>query len=385
MSAGLPLSSLLSHVLVAFTIEFDNEFERRFAQAGGGARVVSLVMWSNFMRFVGDGITVGELSTAAGLRKARMLSTLGGMERWRYVAVGSEPAGRPPKAKREGWGSARGLRSDWVVLPTPAGRTAAEIWRPLFDDIERRWEERFGADAIDELRRSLAAIVARLDGELPEYLPIVGSADGMAAGVSPLARDETAVDGDDTASRPHLSALLSQVLVAYTLDFEQESEVSLPLSANFVRVLDTAGVAVRDLPLVAGVSKEATSMALTFLTKAGYVVPATAPDGTRLVRLTTKGGDVQTSSSRLHAVVEDRWKARFGADDIRQLRSSLQHLLDRRDGDHALISRGLRPHSDGWRANKRYLQHTEAMVEDPSAALPHYPLVLHRGGWPDGS
>jgi len=29
MAAGLPLSTLLSQVLVAFTIEFDNEFERR--------------------------------------------------------------------------------------------------------------------------------------------------------------------------------------------------------------------------------------------------------------------------------------------------------------------------------------------------------------------
>ena len=47
MSAGVPLSTLLSRALVAFTIEFDNEFEHRFAQVGGGARVASLVMWSN--------------------------------------------------------------------------------------------------------------------------------------------------------------------------------------------------------------------------------------------------------------------------------------------------------------------------------------------------
>jgi hypothetical protein len=28
---------------------------------------------------------------------------------------------------------------------------------------------------------------------------------------------------------------------------------------------------------------------------------------------------------------------------------------------------------------------TEAMMTDPMKALPHYPLVTHRGGWPDGS
>jgi hypothetical protein len=26
-----------------------------------------------------------------------------------------------------------------------------------------------------------------------------------------------------------------------------------------------------------------------------------------------------------------------------------------------------------------------AMLSDPAAALPHYPMVLHRGGFPDGS
>jgi hypothetical protein len=25
------------------------------------------------------------------------------------------------------------------------------------------------------------------------------------------------------------------------------------------------------------------------------------------------------------------------------------------------------------------------MIDDPGSGLPQYPLVLHRGGWPDGS
>ena len=84
MPAPLPLSALLSQVLVAHSIELDNEFERRLAESGESARPTSVVMWSNFLRFVGDGITVGELPAAAGLRRARVLSNLGGMERWRY-------------------------------------------------------------------------------------------------------------------------------------------------------------------------------------------------------------------------------------------------------------------------------------------------------------
>ena len=229
-----------------------------------------------------------------------MLSTLGGMERWRYVVVGPELAGEPP-AKRDGWGSARGLRSDWFVCLTPAGRKAQEIWQPLFDEIERRWEERFGADTIAELRGSLEAIIGRLDVQLPEYLPIVGSSNGMAAGLSPLEERGATVGDGGTASRLHLPALLSQVLLAYTINFEEESELSLPLSANFVRVLDERRVPIRELPVVAGVPKEATSMALTFLAKTGYVLIEA-----KQVRLTPKGRQAQESSVRLHDGVAGR-------------------------------------------------------------------------------
>jgi hypothetical protein len=133
-SPNSPLSTLLSQVLVACTIEFDSEFELRFAQAGGAARVVPLVMWSNFLRFVGDGITFGDLPAATRLQKPRTLSTLGGMERWRYVAVGADDHGRSRASKRDGFGSARGLQSTWFVRPTPDGRKAEAIWRGGWPD-----------------------------------------------------------------------------------------------------------------------------------------------------------------------------------------------------------------------------------------------------------
>ena len=69
MDGRLPLPSLLSHALVAFTIEFDNEFEHQAPHRTtnhsltAGTRhvpwLVSMVMWSNFMRFVGqEGTTI---------------------------------------------------------------------------------------------------------------------------------------------------------------------------------------------------------------------------------------------------------------------------------------------------------------------------------------
>ena len=50
-----------------------------------------------------------------------------------------------------------------------------------------------------------------------------------------------------------------------------------------------------------------------------------------------------------------------------------------------LISAGLVPHPDGWRASPPYARLTQAMIADPAGALPHYPMVSHRGGYPDGS
>jgi hypothetical protein len=53
--SGRALSALLSQVLVAFTVELDNEFERRMGQAGYPGARLSLVVWANLMRFVAEG------------------------------------------------------------------------------------------------------------------------------------------------------------------------------------------------------------------------------------------------------------------------------------------------------------------------------------------
>jgi len=250
------LSALLSHVLVAFTIEFDNEFEHQMphtttwgpaAHSRHGPWLVSLVMWSNFMQFVGeDGVSLRELESLA------RITNLKGLERWGYVVVEPDPADSrtaPP-------------RSDWVVRPTPAGRRAQAVWRPLADVIEKRWQARFGKDEIGRLRVSLQALVSQLDVEMPHYLPVVWS--GKSEVPDLKGRLPAAAEGG-IASRLDLSVLLSQVLLAFTIDFERESNVSLPISANALRVLDEKGVRVRDLPRLTGVSKEAISMSVGFL------------------------------------------------------------------------------------------------------------------------
>ena len=370
-----PLSTPLSHLLVAFTIELDNEFERRMAEAVATRPFrVSVVMWSNLLRVAGDGITVGSLSAATGIPTGRLLSTIGGMERWRYVDAWPPGTRTAPRQKRDGFGSARGLEQDWVVRPTDVGRVAQETWPPLFGETERRWEERFGANEIAELRRSLTSLVGRLEARLPEYLPIVTGSNGMAAVVEePEARGTMPVP---------LSTLLSQVLLAYTLEFERESPISLPLDANVVRVLETSGVDVREVPAAAAVSGEAISMALTYLTKHGF---ADVDGRAKLASLTPKGLAARESSPGRHSAVVRRWTSRFGRDELDRLRAAMRGVLEQREDARMRLALGLRPHPEGWRAGARYLKPTEAMLADPRVGLPAYPMVLHRGGWPDGS
>ena len=369
MAAGLPLSALLSQVLVAFTIELDNEFERRMphrttnhgsAASPGAPWLVSLVMWSNCMRFVGrEGVPVGELEALA-----RTATNLNGMERWGYIVVEPGPADSRPKPSR----------SSWVIRATAAGRKAQEVWRPLFGAIEKRWQARSGEGEIGQLRESLRALVSRIDVDLPDCLPILGY--GLFSKGPDRKRGTADRQRDGIDSHLPLSSLLSRALLLFAIEFERESDLSLAISANLVRVLDQRGVRVRDLPILTGVSKEAIAAAMGILQKKRAAVAGSARTGrlAKVARLTAKGREAQQSYSRLVAIIEARWQDRFGKDTIRILRDSLEGLVGESTAQRSPLFSGLEPYPDGWRAS----------VPKPST-LPHYPMVLHRGGFPDGS
>jgi DNA-binding MarR family transcriptional regulator len=371
----LPLPTLLSRLLIAFTIEFDNEAEHRLEHrttrgaAGGTGRgpwPVSQAMWANFMQFVGgDGVPLHEVDDLA------RITNLAGLQRWGYITLGPDPAdGRraPP-------------RGDWIVRPTRAGRRAQEMWEPLAGIIEDRWRARFGGPAIAAMRDALHAPATQLGAGLPRYLPVVKNQ--MFADIAHLRPRAPAGEG----SSADLSVLLSQVLLAFTLDFERESAVSLAIGANALRVLTAEGVRVRELPYLTGVSKEALGMATGILTRRSCAVVGPDPAASRgkLIRLTPRGRSAQDEYIRLLDVVEQRWRARFGPGTIDTLRRSLLSVTGQRDGGRPRLAQGLQPYPDGWRARGPYLRQTTAVLNDPGAALPHYPMVLHRGGWPDGS
>ena len=366
-SRGTPsLSALLSQTLVALTIEFDNEAEHRLPHRttdhgasgyGDGAWLVSLVMWENCLRHVTDQpITVGELET-----RVRTGTNLDGMRRWGYITI--DGTARKIHKGRPG--------PDAVLRATAAGLRAREVWLPLPSLIEQRWRERFGTGPVDRLRGSLMTVVSRLDPGLPDCLPILGGA-LLSRGPDPAL---PSADPVDLAGLP-LSALLSRVLLSFALEYEHETGLSLAISANVLRILGMDGTRLRDLPPLIGTSKQAVSWAMGILIRAHLAAEEPDPAASRgkIARLTPRGLQAQRLYREFVGTIEQRWRERFTGGAIDAVRTSLETLATAPDGEPPPLFGGLEPYPDNWRAAVRRL-----------ATLPHYPMVLHRGGYPDGS
>ncbi len=342
-AARLPLSALLSAALVAFTVELDNEFEHRVPhrtakRRGDGPWLASMAMYLNCMQFVpDDGISTEDL-----VSRARTRTNFHGMARWGYIAV-----------------------NDGTVYATEKGRLARDAWAPLFREIEERWSKRFGPAEIDELRSRLAAVVTSIDRPLPDCLPILGH------GLSCIDRLQGSTHVASNERR--LAPLLAQVLLAFAVAFERDSELSIALQADIVRVLTESGTRVRDVPMLAGVSKEAVAMALGFLEKRGYVTIASPTGGAKSALLTQRGVGAQKDYAERVASVEDRFRRKFGA-EVDAIRGLLEPIVGNATRTGSRLFSGLEPYANGWRAD----------VRAPSI-LPHFPMVLHRGGYPDGS
>jgi DNA-binding MarR family transcriptional regulator len=443
----MELSELLSAALVAFTIEVDNEFEarmphhttqerRRSAKRPGKGRaargergpwLVSLAMYENCMRWLPEeGLTVGELEALA-----RTPTNLDGMRRWGYVAAESPRGGRVAKP---------GTRT--VLRPTADGCQAQEVWRPLPGEVEGRWRERFGEGAVASLRAELAAAVATVEGKdaevageasaagdaeagtaaqgggygtgdagagqaadgaasaagdaeatdgrgmtataanggaaavgdgafpgpLPDTMPIVGY--GLATASRKPLRGGARPEPEPAADLP-LHALLARLLTAFARAYEAESRVSLAIGANLLTVLgpeNAEPTRLRDLPARAGVAREPVAAALKFLGGRGLVTVAPDPEAERgkVASLTAAGERARDAGAELRARIEAEW----GLDG---LAAALAPIAGEGTAASPLFA-GLTAPERGWRSSA-----------PAPERLPRFPLVTHRGGFPDGS
>jgi hypothetical protein len=352
----LPLSALLSHMLVGLTIEVDNAYETRAPHSttllgGSGPWLTSYAMWANFLRLVPpDGIPVRDLAARAGWAKWPHPSQAG-MERWGYVRAAPEKSGRskPP-------------RSAWIVRPTAAGARAAAIWAELPASVEARWGERFGAPAVTRLRDLASDLVGRLDLALPAYLPQLGY--GL---VTEAPSSEETVPGE-----PGLLTALANVLHAFAIDYERDAPVGLAAAANTLRVVGIEPVRVRDVPRLAGIGKEAADMAIGLLAREFVnVEPDPQAKRGKVVRLNRVGVDAQADYAERVTAVEAAWTKRFGK-AVTELRAAAEQILGVEDG--AALREAVAAPDGTWRA-----------TVEPPEVIPHFPMILHRGGYPDGA
>ncbi len=345
MEGRAQVSTMLTQVLVSYTIEADYEFESRMphrtalSRAAGekprGPWLISLAMWSNFLAYVPEeGIAVFDLERRAGIRRA----DTAGMERWGYVTL-----------------------DGGIVRLTRAGAGAVRVWSPIENRIESRWRDRFGEARIVTLREAIEQSVAGTP-VVADYLPVVRYGLGTTEA---LRTDRDPVEASDT-----LSALLCRALTGIAVEFERALPIAVALADNALRVIGD-GTPVREVAGLAGVAKDITDVSLGYLEKRGLV--RISGSGThKVVGVTEEGAFEQRRTAELL----DRLDTRFES-----ARGVLEEILA---NTGAMIT-GLTPPPDSWRASRAYAAQTQRMLADPSAALPHFPIVTHRGGYPDGS
>lgn len=373
MAERFPLSAMLSWALIAFTIECDNEAEHRLphtttacGDSGGHAAVwmTSIAMWFNCLRGLSEHgpLTVLELE-----RRVRMGTNLDGMRRWGYVTI--DGVGRIKGTQKRPRANAES-----VLALTDRGQAAADVLQPLPAEIEGRWRERFGAAVVDGLRAALIAIAEHTVPTLPDFMPI-GSVHGVGIPDAVGASDRTRGDDERIAELPLIS-LLSRVLLTFALDYERNARLSLCVQCNGLRVLSADGVALTELPARTGVSKAAITMVIDQLRRIACVelVSLAATRG-KLARLTAdRGVPARAAGSRRLARILESWRERFGERAVAALGQALEPIVgDGTRGSSPLFG-GLRPYPNGWRAKAPQPQ-----------VLPWFPMVLHRGGYPDGS
>ncbi|HEX4306681.1 MAG TPA: hypothetical protein VHZ54_11620 [Solirubrobacterales bacterium] len=319
----------LSGAFVAFTVEVDDAAEARLRHrttrgGGKGTWLVSLAMYRNCMQWLPS----AELDATA-----RTPTDLNGMVRWGYVEI-----------------------DEGAVRPTGRGARAGEVWDGVPEEVEARWVERFGAD----LREDLVPLVEELDPGLPDTMPIVRHGWMTRRDDEPERRP-----GPVAVEDLGLDSLLARPLTAFALEYEASGKLSLALSADLLAVLAAEPTPLRDLPDATGIHRAQIDNAVGYLERAGLVeVVATAgAKRGRSVALTARGAKARSAGAAKLAALEATWDERHGA-ALARVREALASIAPA-DPEHP---------PGTWRAESK-----------PLARLPRFPLVTHRGGFPDGA
>lgn len=190
---------------------------------------------------------------------------------------------------------------------------------------------------IEQARQRATDVVGHSDLTLSGYLPQLG---WPMFSVAPRQRTRY------RESRAFVTAL-ANVLHAFAIEFERDWPVGLAAGANVLRVVDERGVPEREIPLRAGVSKEAAKWA-TGVLEHGHVKIEPDPHAKRgkVVRLTAEGSKFQKAYEQRAAVIEQVCAAQC-RDAVADLREALEQIAAVEGG--AALRAGTQVPAGCWR------------------------------------
>jgi hypothetical protein len=276
--------------------------ERAYIKEGAGDDgMPSLDLWANLLRALDNaGTDRRELPAILRLSKRALRS-------------------RVSTAARHGWvEELQSGRGQMKVRLTARGWDVTTRWKSLQRSAEARWRAEIGVSRTDRLRASLEQLVAALPLEHPHYPASYGAADASITGGNGQDWQPVLRGNGDTVSDLPLSALISQALVAFAMNYEEESPVALSLSATVIRLIPPEGRSLQGLGHSAGISA---------LVRHGFLrVGGNA--GREIVHLTPKGLAVSRAYDGRIQAVEAQWRKAFGDVSITLLRGALEEVAE---------------------------------------------------------
>lgn len=290
MSVSSPLPSALQAVLRVLECTYTEE-------VAGRPPVPSLDPWANLLRAVDPaGVDRRELPVILRLSK-RAVRT------------------RVSAAVRRGWvEELKTDRSGGIVRLTSRGSEIAARWKGLQQTVEDIWQTRAGLHWSNKLRTSLEDLVTAFPLEHPHYPTSYGLADASITGGNGVDWKPVHRTGADTVSHLPLSALVSQALVAFAMQYEELSPVALSLSASVIHQIPAEGRPLPELGRSPGVSA---------LIRHGFV-RASGSSGREIACLTTRGLEVHRAYEERIYTVEASWRRQFGEERVAALVCTLE-------------------------------------------------------------
>ena len=297
-----PLPETLSHALTALELDY--------SRAQQNVEIPSIQIWSNLLRVLGDEpVDWLDYEKRAVVTKRAKNTILRTAEEIGLIEIQKKKVGKTRKT---------------FLRLTNRGSKLKEQGTARLLDVEKQWAEQIGQQDFTVLRETLATIVRDQDLELPFYITGYGPADASVTGGNfraaingppriPARGAEfpVVVREKETAVRDMpLSALLSQALAAFAIEYEAENLGQLVHVSNVLAHIPDEGVRLQDAKALGDITGNDKTLHERHLHV--VVEPGPPRDGERRVFLTPKGKRMRDAFPYTSRKIETKWRERYG-------------------------------------------------------------------------